>query len=112
MEPWSGQIFGEGGVEKMLQDKVCAQPPVISGVKGNVIMPKLGNATAKCVTPSYLLMHIQFSLNLKSGARSSDVETTVRSTILLERKTSLMCFDRHTTTLRYPEARTRSRPLF
>lgn len=52
MEPLSGQIFGEGGVEKMLQDKVCAQAPeqpVISGVKGGVIMSKLGNETAKCV---------------------------------------------------------------
>ncbi|KJA28752.1 hypothetical protein HYPSUDRAFT_33103 [Hypholoma sublateritium FD-334 SS-4] len=47
MEPWSGQIFGEGGVEKMLHDKVFVQPPIISGVKGGVIMPKLGNATAK-----------------------------------------------------------------
>ncbi|KAF8190839.1 ERV/ALR sulfhydryl oxidase domain-containing protein [Pholiota molesta] len=37
MDPWSGQLFGEGGV----------QPPPVSGVKGGVIMSKLGNETAK-----------------------------------------------------------------
>ncbi|KAF8963567.1 ERV/ALR sulfhydryl oxidase domain-containing protein [Flammula alnicola] len=47
IDPWTGQLFGEGGVEKMLQSQVCAQPPVISGVKGGVIMSKLGNETAK-----------------------------------------------------------------
>ncbi|KAF9477898.1 hypothetical protein BDN70DRAFT_880666 [Pholiota conissans] len=52
MDPWSGQLFGEGGVEKMVQNQVCKQPiqpplPPISGVKGGVIMSKLGNATAK-----------------------------------------------------------------
>ena len=78
MEPWSGQMFGEGGVEKMLQDKVCAQLPVISGVKGNVIMPKLGNATAKCVGPSCPFTCAQFTLNLKSSSRPSDMETAVR----------------------------------
>lgn len=78
MEPWSGQIFGEGGVEKMLHDKVCVRPPVISGVKGSVIMPKLGNATAKCVVSAYSLRCAQSTLTLKSRTGPSDVEVTVR----------------------------------
>jgi len=49
IDPWTGQLFGEGGVEQMLQSQVCNNPPKIGGVKGGVIMSKLGNETAKCV---------------------------------------------------------------
>ncbi|KAF9523861.1 ERV/ALR sulfhydryl oxidase domain-containing protein [Crepidotus variabilis] len=46
IDPWTGQLFGEGGVEKTLNSEEN-WTPVIGGVKGNVIMGKLGNATAK-----------------------------------------------------------------
>ncbi|KAF8637557.1 hypothetical protein AX17_002743 [Amanita inopinata Kibby_2008] len=41
IDPWTGQLFGEGGVERSfgLEDAV---------VHGDVIMSRLGNATAKC----------------------------------------------------------------
>ena len=44
IDPWTGEFFGEGGVEKQLHDL-----PAIHGesVHGGVIMAKLGNATAK-----------------------------------------------------------------
>jgi len=42
MEPWTGNIFGEGGVEQYMHMK-----PSENVVKGGVIMPKLRNATAK-----------------------------------------------------------------
>ncbi|KAF9047626.1 ERV/ALR sulfhydryl oxidase domain-containing protein [Panaeolus papilionaceus] len=45
IDPWTGQFFGEGGVESTLQ-KPHRTPP-IKGVDGGVIMGKLGNATAK-----------------------------------------------------------------
>lgn len=43
IDPWTGQLFGEGGVEP--------HPgfPAVRNAKGSVIMPKLGNETAKCV---------------------------------------------------------------
>ncbi|PPQ64171.1 hypothetical protein CVT24_008545 [Panaeolus cyanescens] len=44
IDPWTGQFFGEGGVELTL--KKPHQPP-LKGVDGGVIMGKLGNATAK-----------------------------------------------------------------
>jgi len=43
---WTGQLFGEGGLEGELHPK--HDPPTqIGGVVGNVIMSKLGNETAK-----------------------------------------------------------------
>jgi len=42
IDPWTGQLFGEGGVEQYWQ--VHPSPDV---VKGGVIMTKLGNSTAK-----------------------------------------------------------------
>lgn len=45
IDPWTGQLFGEGGVENTLH----ADGNRIEGVKGKVIMGKLGNATAKYV---------------------------------------------------------------
>jgi len=47
-EPWSGQLFGDGGVEKSLPRPVGDTTlPISNTVHGNVIMPKLGNETAK-----------------------------------------------------------------
>ena len=43
IDPWTGDFFGEGGVEK---DVRPSRPPP-TGVSGSVIMPKLANATAK-----------------------------------------------------------------
>ncbi|KDQ50874.1 hypothetical protein JAAARDRAFT_62909 [Jaapia argillacea MUCL 33604] len=45
IDPYTGDLFGEGGVEKELP----AHPPIPGSdvVQGGVIMPKLGNATAK-----------------------------------------------------------------
>jgi hypothetical protein len=48
VDPLTGRIFGEGGVEKARPDAIATHE--ISGVKGGVIMPKLGNATAKLVS--------------------------------------------------------------
>jgi FAD-linked sulfhydryl oxidase len=45
IDPLTGRIFGEGGVEKLNSDVLVAHKA--SGVQGEVIMPKLGNATIK-----------------------------------------------------------------
>ncbi|KAJ3565186.1 hypothetical protein NP233_g7802 [Leucocoprinus birnbaumii] len=66
IDPWTGQLFGEGGVEKswnpthFLPGK--ANSPVtlpLAGVEGGVIMPKLGNETAKAALgrATWKLMH-------------------------------------------------------
>ncbi|EKM53649.1 uncharacterized protein PHACADRAFT_260119 [Phanerochaete carnosa HHB-10118-sp] len=44
LDPWTGDLFGEGGVEKDLHTFPAS---AAEGMHGNVIMPKLGNATAK-----------------------------------------------------------------
>ena len=44
IDPWSGQFFGEGGVEKTWHSEDKAHH---KGSKGGVIMSKLGNETAK-----------------------------------------------------------------
>ena len=48
LEPWSGQMFGEGGVEKSLPRPTGASEHSTNHIHGDVIMPKLGNETAKC----------------------------------------------------------------
>ncbi|KAG6856398.1 hypothetical protein H0H87_005016 [Tephrocybe sp. NHM501043] len=48
VDPWTGKLFGEGGVEKSLPRPPVDTPTAPSHViQGKVIMPKLGNATAK-----------------------------------------------------------------
>ncbi|KAJ3528164.1 hypothetical protein NMY22_g9521 [Coprinellus aureogranulatus] len=44
IDPWTGQLFGEGGVEPHGPPKSF---PAVKNAKGGVIMPKLGNETAK-----------------------------------------------------------------
>lgn len=44
IDPWTGELFGEGGVE---MDVLPHGNPLSSGISGDVIMPKLGNETAK-----------------------------------------------------------------
>ena len=45
-DPWTNQLFGEGGSEGNLHPKL--NPPAhMGGVAGGVIMSKLGNETAK-----------------------------------------------------------------
>ncbi|CAE6477424.1 unnamed protein product [Rhizoctonia solani] len=57
VDPLTGKIFGEGGVEKSSSDVLVAHE--MSGVRGGVIMPKLGNATAKAELgrSTWKLMH-------------------------------------------------------
>jgi len=59
VDPWTGQLFGEGGVEKTLSKSTdgSLSPPQV--LEGNVIMPKLGNATAKAALgrATWKLMH-------------------------------------------------------
>ena len=45
IDPWTGELFGEGGVEKDVRPP--QRRPPTAGVSGGVIMSKLGNATAK-----------------------------------------------------------------
>ncbi|KAG8713606.1 hypothetical protein FRC09_018535, partial [Ceratobasidium sp. 395] len=45
VDPLSGRIFGEGGVEQSASSLDSSKK--IGGTHGGVIMPKLGNATAK-----------------------------------------------------------------
>ncbi|KAK7036486.1 hypothetical protein VNI00_011683 [Paramarasmius palmivorus] len=47
IDPWTGQLFGEGGVENSLNIQQPKMPWEGSSSKGGVIMSKLGNATAK-----------------------------------------------------------------
>ncbi|KAJ7099462.1 ERV/ALR sulfhydryl oxidase domain-containing protein [Mycena belliarum] len=46
-DPWSGALLGEDGMEKSLHTSKPKPSAPILGVGGGVIMPKLGNATAK-----------------------------------------------------------------
>ena len=46
LDPFTGDLFGEGGVEKDLHTFPAS---AAEGVHGGVIMSKLGNATAKYV---------------------------------------------------------------
>jgi len=60
IDPWTGDIFGEGGVERILRPPShTSKSPPIGGVEGGVIMSKLGNATAKAALgrASWKLMH-------------------------------------------------------
>lgn len=59
IDPWTGQLFGEGGVEgSVAAARVQAGKhfgfgaPGVKNAKGGVIMPKLGNETAKYVPGS------------------------------------------------------------
>ncbi|KAI0313991.1 ERV/ALR sulfhydryl oxidase domain-containing protein [Amylostereum chailletii] len=45
MDPWTGDLFGEGGVEREVH--ILPVPNPNANIHGGVIMPKLGNATAK-----------------------------------------------------------------
>ncbi|KAF4598790.1 hypothetical protein EYR38_007198 [Pleurotus pulmonarius] len=50
IDPWTGELFGEGGVEQFMHRPSHAtafNDQLAKGVEGGVIMGKLGNATAK-----------------------------------------------------------------
>lgn len=58
LDPWTGNWFGEGGVDETTSDPLYKENQLLRGsangprpyldvVKGKVIMPELGNATAK-----------------------------------------------------------------
>jgi len=56
IDPWTGQLFGEGGVEKTLKSYLPMNnsiPKPIVGVEGGVIMTKLGNETTKYCLPLF-----------------------------------------------------------
>ena len=54
LDPTSGEIFGDGGVEGSLRQDVAKLNAGGAAAGGGVIMPKLGNATAKCAPPKLL----------------------------------------------------------
>jgi len=95
-DPWSGNRFGEGGVEQHL-----ALKPHEEVVKGKPIMQKLGNETAKCAISCRPFLGLTRDEQGRIG--KGDLETTVGpiTTFLFYRVISLT--DRHTITLRYPE---------
>ncbi|KAF8150448.1 ERV/ALR sulfhydryl oxidase domain-containing protein [Mycena galopus ATCC 62051] len=82
VDPWSGDLFGEGGMEQSLRTNQPHPNPPILGADGGVIMPKLGNATA---SPHYFKSN-RTILSLLRAA--------------LGRATWKLL---HTMTLRYPE---------
>jgi hypothetical protein len=54
-------MFGEGGVEKSLPRPIGdPQLPATNHIHGNVIMPKLGNETAKC---AFLLQYLGYTIS-------------------------------------------------
>lgn len=57
LDPWTGQLFGEGGLEGNLHPKLDPNAR-IGGVEGGVIMSKLGNETAKCVEITALSLNV------------------------------------------------------
>ncbi|KAG5734231.1 FAD-linked sulfhydryl oxidase ERV2, partial [Termitomyces sp. T112] len=60
VDPWTGNLFGEGGVEKSLPRPSDDLPgPSSNIVHGTVIMPKLANETAKAALgrATWKLMH-------------------------------------------------------
>ncbi|ESK97294.1 sulfhydryl oxidase [Moniliophthora roreri MCA 2997] len=59
IDPWTGQLFGEGGVESSLNIQKPKMPWEGGSAKGGVIMSKLGNATAKAELgrASWKLLH-------------------------------------------------------
>jgi hypothetical protein len=74
IDPWTGDFFGEGGVEQDLR------LPLHDGVRpllaqGGVIMSKLGNETAKWVMRG--AVPLRLTRLLQGGARSRDVEVVV-----------------------------------
>ena len=44
IDPWTGQLFSQGGLEHELHPNPTTRT---GGIKGGVIMSKLGNETAK-----------------------------------------------------------------
>ena len=61
IDPWTGELFGEGGVEKDLRTSKGGNKP--ESAHGDVIMSKLGNATAKYVLFS-LFSALSFRCNV------------------------------------------------
>ncbi|TEB38050.1 hypothetical protein FA13DRAFT_719092 [Coprinellus micaceus] len=57
--PWTGQLFGEGGVEPHVPAGGSTAFSPVKNAKGSVIMPKLGNETAKAELgrATWKLMH-------------------------------------------------------
>lgn len=111
IDPWTGQIFGDGGIDYYLHPKLIPDP-LVGGVKGGVIMSKLGNETAK-----YAKNTSPFSVDLALDLLFERAElgratwklmwvwsSPSRSKMVVLRLRSYC--KRHTMTLRYPEVRT------
>jgi hypothetical protein len=95
IDPWSGQFFGEGGVEKTLhsEDKAYHR-----GLKGGVIMSKLANATIKWVVDR--CFHHDSTSSRAALGRATWKLLWVSAIMMTD-----LCWPlwRHTTTLRFPE---------
>ncbi len=87
VEPWTGDFFGEGGVE---QDPHIYPGSAAAGAHGEVIMPKLGNATAKYVNQISALAATLIVLAWQSGARSCVVEAIVSNIICSRMRLTLI----------------------
>ncbi|KAJ2918339.1 hypothetical protein MD484_g2126, partial [Candolleomyces efflorescens] len=68
IDPWTGQFFGDGGVEQSIRF-----PSAVKNAKGQVIMPKLGNETAKAELgrATWKLMH---TMTLRFPKKPTDDE--------------------------------------
>lgn len=95
VDPWTGSVFGEGGVDSASSpqglDRSHNSPSSsdLEVLKGGVIMPKLGNETAKSIHTLLLLLNAVLNLHICCRAE------------LGRASWKLM----HTMTLRYPEVR-------
>lgn len=101
VEPWTGDLFGEGGVEKDLHIYPDGKA---TGVHGDVIMSKLGNATAKCVPALNMMPTL---INIPELSLDVPLGNCCESQHLLafREKADASIMDSHTMTLRFPEVR-------
>lgn len=104
IDPWTGQLFGEGGVEKTLKSLHLsgndAIPKPIVGVEGGVIMAKLGNETAKYCSFPVPIRFLYWQVHRAALGRATWKFLCVILYILI---LNSIFFIRHTMTLRFPE---------
>ncbi|THH18681.1 hypothetical protein EW146_g2343 [Bondarzewia mesenterica] len=125
IDPWTGDLFGEGGVENQLHALQPLVPQVDSAAHGGVIMSKLGNETAKRVEASQstlepprrsrIMVYFSAIVNFAVSRHEADIFTTANAFLSLMLRVSLCSWAAlgratwkllHTMTLRYPESPT------